>query len=175
MQESIGLHAGAAARADAEEGAVETIDAEKGPVPGFGGALYGNGLPMKKGAGRRFGEAQLGHADQRRVRRKELRPEEPAVTRLPHGLPWHRRLEVVRAHARALKRGEGAPRAERRTQIGGERPHVESLAAADANHEVRQDHRLERNGVDRDLARRSLDLQTLSRQLVEPLALVMEG
>jgi len=129
---------------------------------------------MKKGADGRFGEAQLGHPHQRRVRRKELRPEEPPVTRLPHGLPWHRRLEAVRAHARALKRGERAPSPERRAEIGGERPHVEALAAADADHEVWQGHRLEGDGVDHDLARLPLDIEALAGQLVEPLARVMQ-
>src|ERR1700730_13980271 len=175
MQESIGLDARAAARADAQEGAAGTIDAEKGSVTRVGGALYGNGLPMKKGAGGGVGEVQLGHADQRRVWRKELWPEEPGVARLPHRLPWHRCLEAVRAYARALKQRKRAPRAERRAEIGGERPHVESLAAADADHEVRQSHRLERDGGEHDVARLPVDVGALAGELVEPLALVMEG
>src|SRR6267143_6762568 len=143
MQESIGFYTRASARADAQEGAVGTVDTEEGPVGRVGAILDANGLPMKEGADGRFGEAQLGHPHQRRVRRKELRPEESPVTRLPHGLPWHRRLEAVRAHARELKRGERASRPERRAEIGGERPHVEALAAADADHEIWQGHRLE--------------------------------
>src|SRR5437660_9450547 len=144
MQEWIGLHAGAAARAYAQESAVGTIDAEEGPVGRVDATLCGNDLPMKKRAGGCFREAQLGHPHQRGVRRKELRPEELAVTRLLHGLPWHRRLEAVRTHTRTLKRSERTPRPERCPKIGGERPHVESLAATDADHEVRQGHRFER-------------------------------
>ena len=64
MQESIGLHAGAAARAYAQEGAVGTIDAQEGPVGRVSITLCGNGLPMEKGAGGRFGKAQLGQTDQ---------------------------------------------------------------------------------------------------------------
>ncbi len=95
-------------------------------------------------------------------------------SRASHRVPCHGVFQAVGAHAGTHERRQRTAGAERCAEISGERPHVETLAAADTEGEVRWCQGLESDRVHRHLARRALDLDPFTRELVEPAPFVVE-
>src|SRR5215470_7586114 len=170
MEETFGLHEGAAPHADAEEQAIRSVHADE---PGGSGLRHR--LPVHEGPSSLLWQPSFGHAREGGVEGEEIWAEVAAVARVTHEAPGRRVLQPVRTHPRPYELSERPAAAERGPEIGGEGAHVEALAAAHADHDIRRGEALQIDAVHHDLAGRALDLYTLARQLVEPAPVVMES
>src|SRR5258705_939739 len=170
MEEAFGLEEGAAPDADAEERSIRAVDADEARR-----ARLRPRLAVREGAGGLLRESSRRHGLEDRVRGKRARPQQLAVPRREDETPRRSVLEQVRSHPGPHEPGERPARAEGRPEVGGERPHVEALAAGDPEYEIGQGERFQLNGVDGDLPSLTLDFHALPRQLVEAPPFLLEG